>query len=241
MREKLRTCWEQSALKAWAEGKLCLSRGKKLALNLVIILLAGGWLWGLAGYPLPTLEMEFRRLERQYLLPPSEMVFAAKDAAEWNALDGTGLRWTGAAAVGVRDDVAVVASSDRLDGGLNTIKAFALEDGPVLVPVAASQVIWVEVVEMSSSPRIDGVLLLLQMPREAASGELELEVTYREQTYHRDCPLFRLENGVWIAAVEPPEGAYFTDWYEGARYTLRLWGEDGALLLEKTGTVPEAI
>ena len=46
MREKLRTRWEQSVLKAWADGKLRLSRGKKLVLNLVIAALAGLWLWG---------------------------------------------------------------------------------------------------------------------------------------------------------------------------------------------------
>lgn len=50
MREKLRTWWKQSALKGWADGKLPLSRGKKLVLNLAVIVLAGLWLWGLADY-----------------------------------------------------------------------------------------------------------------------------------------------------------------------------------------------
>ena len=71
MKQRLRIWWEQSGLKAWTEGKIHLSRGKKLALNLGIIVLAGLWLWGMAGYPLPTAEMEFRRLERQKLLPAS--------------------------------------------------------------------------------------------------------------------------------------------------------------------------
>mgnify|MGYP000790430681 CR=1 FL=1 len=48
MIEKLRTKWEKSGLKSWTAGKIHLSRGKKLALDLVIIVLAGGWLWGLA-------------------------------------------------------------------------------------------------------------------------------------------------------------------------------------------------
>lgn len=73
MIEKLRAKWEKSGLKSWTAGKIHLSRGKKLALDLVIIVLAGGWLWGLAGCPLPTVEMEFRRLERQYLQPRSEV------------------------------------------------------------------------------------------------------------------------------------------------------------------------
>ena len=79
MREKLRTRWEQSALKAWADGKLPLSRGKKLVLNLVIVALAGLWLWGLADYPLPTAELEFRRMERRCMLPESELVFATPE------------------------------------------------------------------------------------------------------------------------------------------------------------------
>ena len=70
MREKVQTRWEQSKWKARIDRlpRLWrLSRGKRLALNLVIIAVAGAWLWGLAGYPLPTAEMEFRRLERASL------------------------------------------------------------------------------------------------------------------------------------------------------------------------------
>ena len=79
MKQRLRIWWEQSGLKAWTEGKIHLSRGKKLALNLGIIVLAGLWLWGMAGYPLPTAEMEFRRLERQKLLPASQILLTMEE------------------------------------------------------------------------------------------------------------------------------------------------------------------
>ena len=49
MKRRLRIWWEQSGLKAWTEGKIHLSRGKKLALNLGSIVLGGLWLWGMAG------------------------------------------------------------------------------------------------------------------------------------------------------------------------------------------------
>ena len=42
MRERLKARWGKSALKAWAEGRLPLGRGKKLAVNLAVIALAGG-------------------------------------------------------------------------------------------------------------------------------------------------------------------------------------------------------
>ena len=42
-------------------------------------MLAGLWLWGMAGYPLPTVEMEFRRLERQKLLPASQILLTMEE------------------------------------------------------------------------------------------------------------------------------------------------------------------
>lgn len=44
MREKLRGWWKKSGLKTWRDRLPRLSRGKKLALNLALIALAGGWL-----------------------------------------------------------------------------------------------------------------------------------------------------------------------------------------------------
>ena len=46
-----------------------------------------------------------------------------------------------------------------------------------------------------------------------------------------------LEDGVWLFSLEPPEGGYPGDWYEGAMYTLRLYREDGGLLLERNGVI----
>lgn len=50
-----------------------LSRGQQTVQNLLLAALLLTLRWGLAGYPLPTAEMEFRRLERTHLLPASEI------------------------------------------------------------------------------------------------------------------------------------------------------------------------
>ena len=57
----------------------------------------------------------------------------------------------------------------------------------------------------------------------------------------RDCPLFPIEAGVWIALVEQPENGAPSDWFEGADYALQLYDGLGDLLLEQEGTVPEPL
>ena len=218
-----------------------LSRRGKTVRNLLLTLGVAILIWAQYGCPLPTVEMEFRRVERRYLLPASEVVFAQRSGAELKARDGTALQWNNASAVGIRDDKAVAACAQGGSWEWAALDCYPLEEGPVPVPVVMSQLIWVEVIEMNSTPRIDGALLLLRMPREAVAAELELDVTYRGQEYHRDCPVFHLEDGTWVAAVESPDGAYTPNWFEGGGYTLRLYDENGDLLLEKTGTVPVPI
>lgn len=50
-----------------------LSRGWRIVRNLAVALVCLYALWARAGYPLPTLELEFRRLERENLLGRSEI------------------------------------------------------------------------------------------------------------------------------------------------------------------------
>ncbi len=57
------------------KGRFRLSRGASTVRNLVLAGLVFVLLWGLRGCPLPTKEMEFRRMERTYLLPRSELIF----------------------------------------------------------------------------------------------------------------------------------------------------------------------
>lgn len=245
MREKLRTRWERSALKTWAEGRLRLSRGKKLVINLVIIEVAGLWLWGLAGYPLPTAELEFRRLERASLEERSELVFLSRgegqrfqvDENTWVYLDRPG-------AVGVLEDRALVgmATRVRVPIQMDILRRYPLEEGVGLVPLTGCT-LRQQTYGAGGSRVFDGhALLLINLPQEAVEGSLALEGSLQGEAVIRDCPLFPIEAGVWIALVEQPEqSGYPSDWYVGAEYTLRLYDEAGELLLEREGTVPQPL
>lgn len=239
MIEKLRAKWEKSGLKSRTAGKIHLSRGKKLALNLAIIVLAGGWLWGLAGCPLPTVEMEFRRLERQYLLPRSEVVYrsrfwSAGGVGEIQSRDGTYLSVFEPFIVGVTQDQAY--SVTLRQAGWHTVTVAPLGEKPAPVPVNS---VIARVPEPGRVWMSGCNLLFLQVPREMARAELDVDVTLfnDEQFSRRAQEGLCLEDGVWLFSLEPPEGGYSGDWYEGAAYTLRLYREDGGLLLEQSGVI----
>lgn len=245
MREKLRTRWERSALKTWAEGRLRLSRGKKLVINLVIIAVAGLWLWGLAGYPLPTAELEFWRLERASLEERSEIVFSVSQEEGIQAREGNAFRFSRTMVVGVDGDRALVGWPSREGSVFDTLENVPLEDGPSLVPLSANYVSWLEVRRgegsMDSVPHVDYAFLLLRVPRETASGALTVQEEAAQGGGLWHGTLWDLGNGVWLVTLEQDEDRFGNEWYRNARYTLRLYDEAGELLLERESTVPEPL
>ena len=78
--------------------------------------------------------------------------------------------------------------------------------------------------------------------REAVRAELDVDTALPggERFLRRAQEGFCLEDGVWLFPLESPEGGWSGDSYEGAAYTLRLYREDGALLLGQSGTVRES-
>ena len=170
--------------KRWRQWKSRLTYRTKIAGSLLVTLALLFSLWAYYGYPLPTAELEFRRLERQNLLPRSEIVFTAprsindlepKNGPAFTLFD----RW----AVGTRGRRAAVG---YLDGKWSQIDVFPLNDGPSPVPLPMGHVSWIERAEsergIDSIPHIWPALLFLEMP-EAARGELVLDVTYWEKDY----------------------------------------------------------
>ena len=94
---------------------------RRAARNLALALLPLAALWYLKGYPLPTQEMEFRRLERQRLAERSEIIFRCESRGEALLGDPDML-------LGVTD-TAVHTSSDS-----HTLRVWPRDtDGPTLV------------------------------------------------------------------------------------------------------------
>ncbi|RHR10735.1 hypothetical protein DWX58_04960 [Pseudoflavonifractor sp. AF19-9AC] len=265
MREKLRTRWEQSKWKARIDRlpRLWrLSRGKTLALNLLIIAVAGAWLWGLAGYPLPTAELEFRRLERQCLVPRSELVFAATAPERYEyvaspndktvtALDGTEISMNNWQFVGVTERLAVVAEvAQRGLGGYGTGLEHYVRDGtPLLLPLGGDQ--WSPlrgywVTEEQKPGEVNYTyhgmtpLVLLDVPEEARRAEVSLELHTWEELLPYEAVCWDMGGGVWLVGAFREDEAR-PDRFAGGTYTLRLYDGAGALLLEREGAVPQPL
>lgn len=107
-------------LKLW-RSRPRLSRGWKIVRNLAVTLICLSVLWAWAGYPLPTAELEFRRLERQNLFPPSELQGVFRGIYQ--------NRWTG---YGVLEDWVVVGHESY-----GQLECWPREEsGPTLFPAA---------------------------------------------------------------------------------------------------------
>lgn len=262
MREMLRIWWKKSGLKTWTDRLPRLSRGKKLVLNLVVTALAGGWLWGLAGYPLPTAELEFRRLERQCLVPRSELVFAATAPERYEyvaspndktvtALDGTEISMNNWQFVGVTERLAVVAEvAQRGLGGYGTGLEHYVRDGtPLLLPLGGDQ--WSPlrgywVTEEQKPGEVNYTyhgmtpLVLLDVPEEARRAEVSLELHTWEELLPYEAVCWDMGGGVWLVGAFREDEAR-PDRFAGGTYTLRLYDEAGALLLEREGAVPQPL
>lgn len=232
-----------------------LGRGGKTARNLLLTLILAALIWGQFGYPLPTAEMEFRRLERQNLLPRSEIVLApptyrsyltvSKEDRTFIVRDGTELTLRGRWFVGVTEDQAAAA----LVGESRISTVPLAETGPTLVPLIVDRSgehaggYWVEEGPMEGGGyRYDyhnfSALLLLNVPEETA--RTEMSVTDKEGTPRLGTG-WDLEDGRWLVGFEEEGvGDRIIGWCLDQPYTLRLYRADGSLLLERAGTIPRA-
>lgn len=238
-------------LKAWWTGRPGLRRGRKLALNLALSAVLLALLWGLAGYPLPTAEMEFRRLERTNLMGRSEIVFATPEFYRSTlayssqhrtvtALDGTEVTLSCRLFVGVTGERAVVAEIAPNDH----IASYPLGEGPALLPHAREGQPWYGHGYWVEGGTAEGgyhyqyhsfaPLILLNAPEETA--RVELEARLEGETYTGVS--WEMENNVWLLGLEGLEkdGRPYRD----TAYTLRLFDGADRLLLEQTGHIPQA-
>lgn len=228
-----------------------LSRGQKTVRNFLLCVPILIHFWGLWGYPLPTAEMEFRRMERTHLIPCGEIVFASDKASKdllytsrgdrsVYALDGTELHLRDRWFVDLREGYAAAArvGAGDWDRDIQTVPLEA--EGPTLLPLSVGGYYgsgyWVT--EKHSA----GVmytyhnffsLLLVNVPDQTVQAEITVEQGNSSVTG----PGWDMGGGVWLLTPDSTVLPYQGN--EEQTYSLRLYQADGSLLLEKNGTLPE--
>lgn len=238
-----------------------LSRGWRTVRNLAVVLACLYGLWAWADYPLPTAEMEFRRLERTHLLPQSEIVFSNEAGngntlwlsrghsfSGWSvfALDGTELHLRGRWVAGTWEEWAVLACLDDYLYN-NFIREIPLNGGPVLAPLSRHDWYldtngywvtqgWGETPEGYPAYQYEyhnfSAFLLFGAPE----GTVRAELTVRDGGVERTGGGWALENGLWLLGVEDGNAR---DRVSEIPYTLRLYDAADTLLLERSGTLWE--
>lgn len=234
-----------------------ISYRKKIVGNLVLCAVLLLLIWTRFGCPLPTAELEFRRMERTHLLPRSEIVFSngkkSRDGLQVSredgsvfTLDGTELYLRGRWMVGVQGDWAEVAC---LSENGRYIRSFPLEPGPALVPFPErgeylDHVGYWVTHGPGETPEGDPAyvynyhnfapFLLLNAPE----GMSSVEITVRPEGEEYSGSGWQLTDSVWLLGVELERRLGEGPVGETA-YTLRLYRADGSLLLEKNGMLGE--
>lgn len=239
-------------LKRWHKH---LSYQKKIALNLLLVALAGVVFWARAGYPLPTAEMEFRRLERQYMVPESEiLLLSEREDDTFQVPGGPEITIEDQWVVGVTETQVYSANLQR---GRMIVQDKT--EGVVLVPFGDAPGLWntnAYWVTEGDIPIEEGggyrythhnfvPVAALDLPEGAASGMLQVsqpgetleELDDVGDTGNREQPLagggWDMGNGLWLFHVMDSEGGGI--WEIGEFYRLRLFDAEGTLILEQEG------
>lgn len=215
-----------------------LGRGGKTVRNLVLVAGLALVIWAQYGCPLPTLEMKFRRMERTYLLPPSEIVLSTGriTVAHSHEPYDPVPKVTREQVLGLGEDYAVAFWQHSSLRGANELVCWSFEEqeGQVkLAPLlhAVSDTRGKDWPERESCVAVAA----LKLPEGTARGEMIVEA--QEGIYQEESEV--LEHDLCLFAFQSRLDAYSFDWVQGLPYTLRLYDEAGKLLLEQTGTVPQ--
>ena len=226
-----------------------------IGVHLVLIALLVPMCWVQAGCPLFTAEQEFRRMERTRLLPPGEIVFTAGEKGRdhlavsgenravyedysVHALDGTGFHlrqgpWF--AALG--EEYAVLACVEREDWKKDLTAVPRDPNGATLLVFPAGYGYWFEEFQGGYGAGYEYhnffPLLVLDAPEETASAE----ITVVQDGVSVTGPGWNMGNHVWLLTPDNQVLPYQSG--SPKTFTLRLYREDGSLLLERNGTLQE--
>lgn len=214
-----------------------LGRGGKIVRNLVLVAGLVLVIWAQYGCPLPTLEMEFRRAERENLLPPSEIVLSTGriTVAHSHEPYDPVPKVTQEQILGLGDDYAVAFWQNSSLRGASELVCWSFEEqeGQVkLVPLRHA----VSDTRDENWPERESCVAVaaLELPEGTARGEMTVEA--EEGLYQEESEV--LERNLCLFAFQSRLSSYSYDWVQGLPYTLRCYDEAGELLLEQTGTVP---
>ena len=214
-----------------------LGRGGKIVRNLVLVAGLVLVIWAQYGCPLPTLEMEFRRAERENLLPPSEIVLSTGriTVAHSHEPYDPVPKVTQEQILGLGDDYAVAFWQNSSLRGASELVCWSFEEqeGQVkLVPLRHA----VSDTRDENWPERESCVAVaaLELPEGTARGEMTVEA--QEGLYQEESEV--LERNLCLFAFQSRLSSYSYDWVQGLPYTLRCYDEAGELLLEQAGTVP---
>lgn len=202
-----------------------LGRRQKILCDLVLAALFGSWLWALAGYPLPTDQMRVRRLERQSLAEPTEIILNINQDQPQNQYIGLG------------DGYAVSVWLHPFRDMGDQMDVWRLEDQPgdiKLIPIRSFFVDWREVDWRGSWD--DCGIAVPELPE--GTDRAEMTVWEDGVAYHNEGTWE--QPGAWLFAFEnKKEGGFGDRWLRGLPYQLTAYDADGAVLAQQAGTVPE--
>ena len=209
-----------------------LSRTGKIVLNFLVVLLLWTGIWLNNGAPYPMAKMELHRMERQNLLPPSEIVFWEEESRHAAQMVGVG-----------EDFVVSAAFTRRGHSSSNGIAVLPRKEEPMLV--------WLRNAmegETASGETAWGLtLVLIQAPEETVRAELDVKVKNKTagEPFGMKLKETRREDGLFCFWFDPTtKDAYGeplgTSWSRG-NYVLRLYRKDGSLIGEHTGYLDEGL
>ena len=217
-------------------------RGLRAFRNLCFVLLALLILWGQYRFPLPTPELRFRQLEDRSLVPRGQIVYLWENPFPVRTTSSGEPRHIVIGSSG--DQYSVGYLYEPLRSSTNTLEPWPVGEGPTPIPLSQP----LHRNEMDT----DNVLLFLQVPEEAA--EAELTITGRIENLIEPVETAqgeKMAEGVWMFRY-PIAGELSADYtagrpvryggrsLEGLPYTLELYREDGSLLWEQSGNLPDS-
>ena len=222
-----------------------LRRRGKIVRNLLVTLLLLTLIWWQFLCPLFWPEWEFRRAERRLLLPPSEIVLHLDSPGGRIYRERQSRPWlrTNHQFIGVGDGYAIaVVLQDRPP--LFSAPHIYVEPWDLSAQEGAVKVITTSIANLYADWRWEaeeGFLRTYRFSMGLVALDLPAGTVRGELTVEEDGTLYQTDSevndaGACLFSLLSLEGDVTFSY--GLPYTLRLYDQDGAVLLEQTGSIP---